>query len=160
MVFVCENNLYFQTASGSVGLPIEDIADRASSYGIPGRVVDGQDVLAVYDATREAVERARRGDGPMLLECKTYRFLRHYPTLRDTRPPDEVARWKKRDPITILADRMKVEGYLDDSTIDETERAIAREIAAAIDTSEAKPPPEARDAFTQVYGGPVDEIGL
>ena len=64
VVFVCENNLYFQTAPGSAGLPIEDVADRASSYGIPGLVVDGQDVLAVYDAAQEAIGRARGGEGP------------------------------------------------------------------------------------------------
>ena len=81
VVFVCENNLYFQTASAEVGTPIEDIADRAPGYGMPGVVVDGQDALAVHEVTAEAVDRARRGDGPSLVECKTYRFMGHYPTV-------------------------------------------------------------------------------
>ena len=158
VVFVCENNLYFQTAPGSAGLPIEDVADRAAGYGMPGSVVDGQDVLAVYEATQEAVARARRGEGPTLLECKTYRFLRHYPTLRDTRPPDEVAQWRRRDPIEILADRMRAESYLDDASVEETERLIAREIARAVDASYAKPPPRRDGAAAHVYSEPVERM--
>ena len=141
VVFVCENNLYFQTAPGSAGLPIED-------------------VLAVYEAAQEAVARARRGEGPTLLECKTYRFLRHYPTLRDTRPADEVARWRRRDPITILADRMKAEGYLDDASVKETEHRIASEIARAIDASYAKPSPQRDGAAAHVYSEPVERMGI
>lgn len=160
VVFVCENNLYFQTAPGSAGLPIEDVADRASSYGMPGLVVDGQDVLAVYDAAQEAIARARRGGGPTLLECKTYRFLRHYPTLRDTRPAAEVARWRRRDPITILAEHMRAEGYVDGDSVVEMERRIASEIARAINASYAKPPPEGDCAAAHVYSEPVERMGI
>jgi TPP-dependent pyruvate/acetoin dehydrogenase alpha subunit len=86
VVFVCENNLYAQMVPSQMGMAVSDIADRAIGYGMPGRTVDGQDVLAVYDATQEAVARARRGEGPTLLECKTYRFLPHYPIFAEDRP--------------------------------------------------------------------------
>ena len=161
VVFVCENNLYFQTAPASAGMAVEDIADRAAGYGMPGRVVDGQDVLAVYEATREAVERARRGEGPTLLECKTYRFFGHYPTvLRDTRPPEEVARWKKRDPIEILGQRLKLKGYIDDQVVQDMEKAIAGELEDSILKASATPPPRPEEALTHVYQRPVEEMGL
>ena len=161
VVFVCENNLYFQTAPASAGMAVENIADRATGYGMPGRVVDGQDVLAVYEATREAVERARGGEGPTLLECKTYRFFGHYPTvLRDTRPPEEIARWKKRDPIEILGQRLRLKGYIDDEVIQDLEKAIAGELEDSILKAEATPPPRPEEALTHVYEGPLEEMGL
>lgn len=160
VVFVCENNLYFQTAPGSVGLAIEDIAERAAGYGLPGHVVDGQDVLAVYKTTQEAIQRARRGDGPTLIECKTYRFLVHHPSQRDLRPPEEVARWLKRDPITILGDRLKQAGYIDDAAIENMDYAIKKELEESIQEAEATPLPNPKEAFTQVYAEAVEEMRL
>ena len=161
VVFVCENNLYFQTVPASVGMLIEDIASRAAGYGMPGRIVDGQDVLAVYAATQEAVERARTGGGPTLLECKTYRFMGHYPTfLRDTRPPEEVACWRKRDPIRLFAERLKEEGYVDEAVMEDIDRGIEQELVESIAEAESTPPPEAKEAFTHVYAEPVETMGL
>jgi pyruvate dehydrogenase E1 component alpha subunit len=160
VVFVCENNLYFQTVPASVGIPIEDVADRAASYGMPGAIVDGQDVLAVHEATREAVRRARAGDGPSLVECKTYRFFRHHSTLRETRPLDEVARWQKRDPLTILADTLKGQGLLDDATIADMDGRIGEELDAAVEESMATPGPDAREAFTHVYAEPIETMNI
>ena len=160
VVFVCENNLYFQTAPGSVGMAIKDIADRAVGYGIPGRVVDGQDVLAVYEEAQEAIGRARAGEGPTLIECKTYRFKRHNPRQRETRPAEEISRWMKRDPIDILGKRLKEEGYIDDDVIDEMERAIGQELEEAVRKAEATAPPDPREAFTQVYAGPTESMQL
>jgi len=161
VVFVCENNLYFQTVPASAGMAVEDIAGRAAGYGMPGRVVDGQDVLAVYEATREAVERARIGEGPTLMECKTYRFLGHYPTiLRDTRPTEEIARWKKRDPIEILGQKLRLKGYIDDEVIQDLEKAIAGELEDSIVKASAIPPPRPEEALTHVYQRPVEEMGL
>ena len=159
VVFVCENNLYYQTVSGSVGLPIEDVADRAGGYGMPGEVVDGQDVLAVYDAAQQAVARARAGDGPTLLECKTYRFLVHYPTLEDSRPSDEVAEWRKRDPITLLGDKLKEKGYIDDDVISQMERAIVDELEESILRAEATPPPDPEQVFAEVYAAQSEAFG-
>ena len=161
VVFVCENNLYFQTVPGSVGMAIQDIAGRAAGYGMPGRIVDGQDVLAVYDATQEAIERARTGGGPTLLECKTYRFLAHYPTvLKEDRDPDEIARWVKRDPITILGDRLKEMEYIDGDVIAGMERATKEELEQSILEAEATPPPDPAEAMTHVYAEPVERMGL
>ena len=161
VVFVCENNLYFQTVPASVGMAIENIADRAAGYGMPGCIVDGQDVLAVHEATQEAVERARTGGGPTLLECKTYRFMGHYPTvLRETRPPDEIARWKRRDPITILVDRLKAEGYIDDAVMEDVVLAVNRELEESIAKAEATAPPGPEKALTDVYGEPLETMGL
>lgn len=160
VVFVCENNLYFQTAPASVGRAIEDVADRAAGYGIPGHVVDGQDVLAVYEATQNAVGRARRGEGPTLLECKTYRFEAHYVTLPETRPPDEIARWLKRDPITLLGERLKALGYIDDGIVEAMDRALGQELEESIRKAEATGPPDPKEAFTQVYAEAMATMGL
>ena len=160
VVFLCENNLYFQTAPASVGRAVEDLADRAIGYGMPGQVVDGQDVLAVYQATQEAVERARRGEGPTFLECKTYRFMRHHPTQRDMRDPDEVASWKKRDPIGILEQRLRQEGYIDDSIIQEMGSAIDKEYDEAIEKARATPPTDPDEAFTQVYAESLEAMRI
>ena len=161
VVFVCENNLYFQTVPGSVGMAIKDIADRAEGYGMPGGVVDGQDVLAVYDATRKAVARARGGEGPTLLECKTYRFMAHYPTvLEEDRDPEEIARWKKRDPISLLEDRAKEEGYMKEEDALAVNQAILRELEESIVKAEDTPPAGPDVAVANVYSEPVEAMGL
>ena len=161
VVFVCENNLYFQTVPGDVGLPIQDIADRGAGYGIPAEVVDGQDVLAVHEATQRAIERARSGGGPTLLECKTYRFMSHYPSmLREMRPPEEIAAWKRRDPISVLGKKLADLGYLDGDAVDEIESAIKKELEESIVLAEATPAPGPADALTHVYAESVEAMGL
>jgi TPP-dependent pyruvate/acetoin dehydrogenase alpha subunit len=151
VVFVCENNLYAQKVPAAAAMAITDIADRASGYGMPGRVVDGQDVLAVYGETQAAVERARSGDGPTLLECKTYRFKTHYPIFEEERPAEEIEKWVKRDPIAILGDRLIAQGRLEYSTIETMERAIGEELAQAIGRAEVTPQPDPRNVFTEIY---------
>ena len=136
------------------------MADRAASYGMPGAIVDGQDVLAVREATREAVRRARAGDGPSLVECRTYRFFRHHSTLRETRPMDEVARWQKRDPISILGETLEKQGYIDDGAIAEMERQIKQDLDAAVEESMATPPPDASEAYTHVYAEPIETMKI
>ncbi len=160
IVFVCENNLYFQTVSANIGLPIENVADRAAGYGMPGVIVDGQDVLAVHEAMREAVRRARRGDGPSIVECKTYRFFRHHSTLRETRSLDEVEQWKRRDPLNIMAATLEEQGVLDDDAIADMERRIEEELDAAVEESAATPGPDAAEAFTHVYAEPVEAMRI
>jgi pyruvate dehydrogenase E1 component alpha subunit len=102
VVYVCENNLYAATTPVSINCPIENVADRASAYGIPGRVVDGNDVLSVRAETKTAVERARSGAGPTLLECKTYRHHPHCMIIPEHRPPSEIRNWKGKDPIDLF----------------------------------------------------------
>ena len=161
VVFVCENNRYFQTVPATVGQPIEDIADRAASYAMPGEVVDGQDVLAVYDAVQTAVARARAGEGPTLLECKTYRFMGHYPSmLEDSRPAEEIARWMKRDPIIILGRRLEELGYQDGAAVAAVEAAVAKELDDAFAECEATPFADPNQAFTNVYDEPIESMRL
>ncbi len=151
VIFVCENNLYAQTVPASVGMAITDIADRAVGYGMPGQVVDGQDVLAVYRATQEAAGRARRGEGPTLLECKTYRFKPHYPIFEEDRPVEEINQWLARDPIAILGSRLKEQGHLDDPAARAMEQAILQELAEALAEAEAAPMPDPKEVFTNIY---------
>ena len=160
MVFICENNLYAQMVPASASMAVTDIADRAHGYGIPGHIVDGQDVVAVYETTQTAVARARRGDGPTLLECKTYRFYPHYPIFEENRPPEEIARWLKRDPITLLGVRLKEQGQLDDAAIDEMNRAILGELDVAIRQAETTSGPDPHEVFEQIYAEPFQEVGL
>jgi TPP-dependent pyruvate/acetoin dehydrogenase alpha subunit len=159
-VFVCENNLYGQTVAARSATAIKDIADRAVGYGMPGQIVDGQDVLAVYEATQAAVARARKGEGPTLLECKTYRFLAHYPIFEEDRAPDEIAEWLERDPLTIHGDRLKEDSLLDDIAIEEMDQAILQELEEAISRAEETPPPDPSGVFQSVYASAAEGRGL
>jgi TPP-dependent pyruvate/acetoin dehydrogenase alpha subunit len=152
VIFICENNLYAQTVIGSAAMAIEDIADRAAAYAMPGSIVDGQDVIAVHTATQQAVTRARQGLGPSLLEMKTYRFKPHYPIFEEDRPAEEVARWQGRDPIDILAAQLKSQGHLSDEDIATMEQTIAKELDDAIVEVEAAPMPAAQEVFDHVVG--------
>ncbi|MDA1311047.1 MAG: thiamine pyrophosphate-dependent dehydrogenase E1 component subunit alpha [Proteobacteria bacterium] len=111
MVYVCENNLWAVNTAASTTLAVQDVAARAAGYGIPGVVVDGNDIFAVHAATTEAVARARAGDGPTLIECKTYRHRRHTerPTQPDIRPQAEIDAWMKKDPIDRLVDHLQAQ---------------------------------------------------
>ena len=112
-MFVVENNLYGEYTPVRGTTPIDDLARRAEPYEIPGVIVDGQDVDAVYDAAGRALERARAGDGPTLIEAKTYRYRGH--ASRDPgkyRPEEEIAIWRARDPIEILGAALAAEGVL------------------------------------------------
>jgi pyruvate dehydrogenase E1 component alpha subunit len=109
IVFIVENNLYGEYTPMRETTPVDDLADRAKAYAMPGVVVDGQDVDAVHDAVGEAVARARAGDGPSLLEMKTYRYRGHSRTdPAKYRPDGELARWQERDPIALLGDRLEL----------------------------------------------------
>jgi len=143
VVFVCENNLYAMSTPVSQSLPVPDIAVRAAGYAIPGRVVDGNDVLAVRDAVAEAGGRARRGGGPSLIECKTYRFSGHSrgdPRLYRTR--EEEAAWQKRDPLICCKKQLRRLGAW---TADD-DRALKREarrvVAGAVLAARQSPFPD------------------
>ncbi len=151
VIFICENNLYgFSTFFGKTTL-VANVADRASSYGIPGTVVDGNDVLAVYKVAKEAVVRARQKEGPTLIECKTYRHRGHgrfEPA--QYRPAGEVEKWRKRDPIVGFKIRLLELG------IPETEiTTINHEVKTAVEDSvifaKNSPDPEYKDIFKYVF---------
>ena len=114
VVFVCENNEYGEFTARDKTMAITDIVDRAAGYGMPGVIVDGMDVVAVHEAASEAVARARRGEGPSLIEAKTYRFFNHHGVQNlglKYRTDDEVAEWKQRDPIFSFEDRLIEHGH-------------------------------------------------
>ncbi len=114
LIFVCENNLYASGTPARYALPIRDIYRKADSYGMPGMVVDGNDVVAVNKMAREVVTRTRNGGGPVLLECKTYRWHTHFEmsTMPDPRPKEEVEDWKTRCPVATMEKRLLAEGVL------------------------------------------------
>jgi len=152
VVFVCENNLYgASTAYHQVSL-VTNVADRACAYGIPGQIVDGMDVLAVYQAMGEAAARARAGEGPTLLECKTYRFAGHSRSDRTAyRPKEEVEFWKQRDPIIVLGKKLLAEGLATQEQLDAIQREVEQEIADAIAYAQSAPSPAPEEALEDVY---------
>jgi pyruvate dehydrogenase E1 component alpha subunit len=153
MVFVCENNGYGEWSSAASTTSVADIVDRAASYGIAGAMVDGMDIAAVHEAAIEAVARARSGAGPTLLECKTYRFYDHVG--RDfgvlQRDPDEIARWRARDPIKQWRETLITQGVFDDNTADAITARIAADMERAIAAAEQAPDPHPDALYEDVY---------
>jgi pyruvate dehydrogenase E1 component alpha subunit len=152
IVFICENNQYAYSTPLSKQLTIENIADRAAGYGMPGIVVDGNDVLAVYEANQAAVDRARRGDGPTLIECKTLRMLGHaYHDDGSYVPRDLLDEWARRDPLLIYEHQLRDMGALTDDELVVLDRRIEAEVDDAVDFAEASPWPKGEDAAEGVY---------
>ena len=138
VLFVCENNLYAMGTALRYTQASQDIAAKGAAYNMAAAAVDGMDVQAVEAATRGAVDRIRAGDGPFLLECRTYRFRPH--SMFDSelyRTKDEVAQWRERDPIELLAGRMTEAGLLDETGRVALEREVAAEVEAAVAFAEA-----------------------
>jgi pyruvate dehydrogenase E1 component alpha subunit len=166
VLYVCENNLYAASTPVSVTFKIVDIADRAAAYGLPGVVVDGNDVEAVYEVAGEAVARARRREGPTLIEAKTYRQCGHSRSdPRTYRSKEEEAVWKARDPISHLGRRLR---ELDQAS-DDRLVAIGQEVTALVDEAvrfaEKSPLPVPADALKHVFwaqlgglAGPHDPV--
>jgi len=152
VVFVAVNNLYGEYSRVRDTTPIDDLAARSSAYALPGVVVDGQDVDAVHAAAKEAVERARAGRGPTLLEAKTYRYRGHSRSDPGRyRPADELEAWRRRDPIEILGGRLTAgEGATPDDLANIRAR-VAAEIDAATSTAEQAPFPTLAHAARLVY---------
>lgn len=139
-VFVCENNQYGEYSKTEVTTPITDIADRAASYGMPGIIADGQDCDVVVETMNGAIDRARGGGGPSLLEFKTYRYAGH--SRSDTapyRPEGEFEEWFKKDPIATFAARLVSEGVITQQQVDDIDSDTARRIASAVETVKASP---------------------
>ena len=152
VLFVCENNLYMEyTPISAVTAADNPAADRAPAYRMPGRVVDGNDVVLVRDAVREAAERARRGDGPTLIEAQTYRHYGH--SRADPakyRPPEEVKRWLKHDPLDIARARLEALG-VEPQAVEEADARAARIVEEAVDAAKNAPEPGLEQAFTDVW---------
>lgn len=152
VVYVCENNLYAETTPQADHQPIRDIADRAKSYNMPGVIVDGNDVLAVYEETNKAVERARAGRGPTLVECKTYRYRGHWEGDPEVyRTKEEVKEWKKRDPLKKFKKYLLENDITQSKEISLVEKKIEDEIKDAIKYAQASPLPKPESALEDLY---------
>ncbi len=153
MLYICENNMYAAQTAAAATHAMSDVAGRAAGYGIPGVVVDGNDIFAVYQAASRAIDRARAGGGPTLIECKTYRWRAH--TERrgqsDPRDPAEIEMWKGRDPIARLERQLREQGHLDDAGLATLEREIKDAIEAAVAFAEASPFPRPEQATEDVF---------
>lgn len=138
IIYICENNLIAQFMPSSDACARENIADMADAYCMPGMVVDGMDVIAVHEAVQPAVARARAGKGPSLIECKTYRFKKHFEgglpdwCHAEVRSPAEIEAWKRRDPLKLYRDRLLNDGTLNEESV----RRIENEVAAEIEEAE------------------------
>jgi pyruvate dehydrogenase E1 component alpha subunit len=152
VIFVCENNLYAMGTRQSTVMAIENVADRAVAYGIPGVVVDGNDVLAVYEATQRAVERARKGEGPTLIECKTYRHKGHSRVdPAKYRPKEEVEEWLAKDPIKRFKEKLLQTNTLTEAEIQQIEKEVSAEIEEAVKFAMESPYPAPEEALEDVY---------
>jgi len=153
VVFVCENNLYGTEMPFKQTTKNTNVASRAQSYGIPGVQVDGEDVLAVYEKAGEAVERARQGKGPTLMECLTYRFLGHHVGDPGTtyRSKDEVEEWKKRDAIQRLREQALTSKWAHEKEFETIEGEVRRVIDEAAAVALKSPEPLAETALDHVF---------
>jgi pyruvate dehydrogenase E1 component alpha subunit len=152
VVFVNENNMYGISSCTLNSMCVPNIADRAAAYDMPGVVVDGNDVIAVYEAVGEAIKRARQGRGPSLIECKTYRHRGHFegdPCAY--RNDDELEEWKEKDPIPRLEQKLLEMKLLTDGKISEIKSALQKELAEAEKFAEESPLPDVSELTEDVY---------
>jgi TPP-dependent pyruvate/acetoin dehydrogenase alpha subunit len=153
IVFICENNGYAVTVPASYAVSVTDIADRAAGYGMPGAVVDGGDPVTVMEAVGEAAARARAGDGPTLLEVKTYRTVDHAENLPSLpyREEREVDDWRKRDPLQAMRERLLREGAAGADELDAVAAEIGAEIEDAVAFARSSPDPTPEDLWRGMY---------
>ncbi len=152
-IFLCENNGWAISVPVAKQMPVAHVVDRASAYNMPGVLLDGTDVLAVYAATRSAVERARAGEGPTLIEARLYRLTPHTSDDDDRRyrPEAERAEARQHDPLPRYERALRAAGVLNDALVAEIRDRVAREIADAEQVAEASPPPRPEEATLHVY---------
>jgi len=157
VIFFCENNLYGEGTPQHKQAPIRDLSQRAAGYGFPGVIVDGNDVLAVYEATREAAARARGGLGPTFIEGKTYRYRGHYegdPMVY--RSKEELEAWKQRDPIIHWREKLLSEYGVAPEVLDDIKARVRQQLDEAVAFAIESPPPPPEAALMGVYGDTHD----
>jgi 2-oxoisovalerate dehydrogenase E1 component alpha subunit len=161
VIFFCENNKYAISVPLSKQLACENVADRAAGYGMPGIVVDGNDVLDVYRVVREAAQRARDGLGPSLIEAKTYRLVPHSSDDDDRsyRSREEVEEARKGDPILRFRAYLLRQGVLDDRLHEELQHHVDRQVDEAVEYAENAPYPKPEDTLLHVYGSGQSDVG-
>ena len=153
VIFCCENNGYAQSTPVEYALSTANVSDRAAGYDMPGITVDGMDVFAVYDAAGQAVERARNGEGPTLLECRTYRFYGH--TVFDNpltyRTKEEEDHWRARDPLKLFRENVLPLGDITSEELDQIDQEAADLMEESIKLADAGPLPETDKIYEDVY---------
>lgn len=156
VIFLCENNGYGVSTPASEVVSVKDIAERGAAYSMRSEIVDGQDVDAVYAVVNEAVTRARAGDGPTLVEAKTYRFAEHAANMGRILLDrgKELEEWLAKDPINLFRSKLLGEG-ITESDLQAVEDEIENEIAAALEFARTSPYPEQGEAFVDVFTEPV-----
>ena len=160
VIFVCENNQFAITTSYQNSVAVENVSDRAQAYNMPGILVDGQNVEAMYEATTEAVKRARNGEGPTLIEGLTYRFEEHSLGLGrvrrgEYRTSEEISKWRERDPIGIHSQKLIDRGVLSEDEIDKIESNSKKEIEEAVEFARNSKFPEPEELFEDMWANPI-----
>jgi pyruvate dehydrogenase E1 component alpha subunit len=160
VIFLCENNQYAVTTSYKNSVAVEHVSDRASAYNMPGVLVDGQDAIAMYEATAEAVKRARAGQGPTLIEGLTYRFEEHSLGLGrvrrgEYRTEEEIGDWRKRDPILLHQDRLISQGIATEEECQATSEKMEQAVEDAVVFARNSPWPEPEALFEDMWANPI-----
>jgi 2-oxoisovalerate dehydrogenase E1 component alpha subunit len=152
-ILFCENNGYAITESSEKEMPVKNVADRARGYGLRGHTVDGNDVTAVYQTTRMAVDDCRRGRGPVLIEAKTYRLVPHSSSDDDRRyrTREELAEWLKRDPLDRHRAYLEEHGLMDAAGADEVKARAEAEVRDALEFAQGQPDPEPESVYRNVF---------
>ena len=152
VVFVCENNQFAESTPVGYHCAATSIADRAASYNIPGVLLDGYDVLAMYEAAGEAVARARRGEGPSLLEAKTWRYFGHFEGDQVTyRTAEQSAAYREHDPLALFAKQATERGLLSRADLDRIDQDAERQVDEAVEFADRSPLPAPEDSLSDVY---------
>jgi pyruvate dehydrogenase E1 component alpha subunit len=159
VIYLCENNQYAVTTPVTYSVSVPNIADRASAYGIPGIVVDGQNPITVYEVVSHAVARARVGEGPTLIEAKTYRFREHTEGMDDVahlyRTKHEISEWQGRDPVVTFPAYLVAHGVLSQAEVAMIDAEVRDEIDAAIEYARQSPFPDPEELVTDLYANPI-----
>lgn len=160
VIFLCENNQFAVTTSYKDSVSVEHISDRASAYNMPGVLVDGQDAVAMYEATREAVNRGRAGEGPTLIEALTYRYEEHSLGLGrvrrgEYRTEEQINEWRERDPIDVLEHTLTTQGILTREECDAISKAKEAEVEEAVEFARNSPYPEPEELFDDMWADPI-----
>ena len=153
IVFVCENNLYGVNTPTSYSMAAVNVADRAIAYSMPGVVADGNDLFTVHETAQKAIERARAGEGPSLIEFKTYRWRAHFEGggMPDLRPKDELEEWKKKCPVAFMEQQLINMGIMDTDEIKTLDEEILSRVQEAVDFAVQSPEPAPEDAMEDLF---------
>ncbi len=151
LLFVCENNKWASQIPDTTGLTLKDIHKKTVAYDMPGEVVDGNDVVAVNEKAGELIAKIRAGGGPILLECKTYRWRSHFESMPDPRPLEQIEEWKKKCPVAAMERRLLADGTITEQELKDIDTAVLEKIEGAVRFAIESPFPAPEDALEDIY---------